>query len=41
MHVAAASPSFLSRDEVPADVIDKEKDIMRVKAKESGKPDNT
>jgi len=40
MHVAAASPSFLSRDEVPADVIDKEKDIMRVKAKESGKPDN-
>jgi len=39
MHVAAANPLFLSRDEVPADVVEKEKDIMRVKAKESGKPD--
>jgi len=39
MHVAAANPQFLSRDEVPADVVEKEKDIMRVKAKESGKPD--
>jgi len=40
MHVAAASPSYLSRNDVPADVIEKEKEIMRVKAKESGKPDN-
>jgi len=40
MHVAAANPQFLSRDDVPADVVEKEKDIMRVKAKESGKPDN-
>jgi len=40
MHVAAASPQYLTRDEVPADVIEREKDIMRVKAIESGKPEN-
>jgi len=40
MHVAAASPQYLSRQEVPAEVVEKEKEIMRVKAKESGKPDN-
>jgi len=40
MHVAAASPQYLSRNEVPADVIDREKDIMRAKALESGKPEN-
>jgi len=40
MHVAAASPQYLRREEVPADVVEKEKEIMRVKAKESGKPDN-
>jgi elongation factor Ts len=40
MHVAAANPQYLSREEVPAEVVDREKDIMRVKARESGKPDN-
>ncbi len=40
MHVAAANPQYLNRAEVPAEVIEREKDIMRVKAKESGKPDN-
>jgi len=40
MHVAAAGPQYLSRDDVPADVIEREKDIMRVKAIESGKPEN-
>ena len=40
MHVAAANPSYLSRAEVPADVIEREKDIMRAKALESGKPEN-
>ena len=40
MHVAAASPQYLNRDEVPADVIEREKDIMRAKALESGKPEN-
>ena len=40
MHVAAASPQYLKRDEVPADVVAKEKEIMKVKAIESGKPEN-
>lgn len=40
MHVAAASPQYLNRQEVPAEVVEKEKEIMRAKAKESGKPDN-
>ena len=40
MHVAAASPQYLSRDQVPADVVEREKDIMRAKALESGKPEN-
>ncbi|PLX93850.1 MAG: elongation factor Ts [Desulfuromonas sp.] len=40
MHVAAAGPQYLSRKDVPAAVVDKEKEIMRVKALESGKPEN-
>lgn len=40
MHVAAAAPQYLNRDAVPADVVEKEKEIMRVKAIDSGKPEN-
>ncbi len=40
MHVAAAAPQFTRRDEVSADVLEREKDIYRAKAKETGKPDN-
>lgn len=40
MHVAAANPQYLCRQEVPADVLEREKDIMRAKALESGKPAN-
>jgi elongation factor Ts len=40
MHVAAANPQYLTRNDVTADVIAREKDIMRVKALESGKPAN-
>lgn len=40
MHVAAAAPQYLNRDSVPSDVVEKEKEIMRVKALESGKPEN-
>ena len=39
MHVAAANPQYLSRNDVPAEVVEREKDIMRVKAIESGKPE--
>ncbi len=40
MHTAAASPSYLQRSEVPADVLEREKDIYRDKARQTGKPDN-
>ena len=40
MHIAAASPAYVSRDEVPADVVEREKDIYRAKARETGKPEN-
>jgi len=39
MHVAAAFPQYLKREEVPAEVVEKEKEIMRVKALNSGKPE--
>jgi elongation factor Ts len=39
MHSAAAAPAFVCRDQVPADVLDREKEVYRAKAKESGKPD--
>jgi elongation factor Ts len=40
MHVAAAEPLYVSKDEVPADVIAKEKEIYREQALASGKPAN-
>jgi elongation factor Ts len=40
MHIAAASPQFVRREEVTADVIEREKEIYRAKARETGKPDN-
>jgi elongation factor Ts len=40
MHVAAASPQYLVRTDVPAAVLDREKDIASSKALESGKPAN-
>jgi elongation factor Ts len=39
MHVAAAAPQYLDRDSVPGAVVEKEKEIMRVKALDSGKPE--
>lgn len=39
MHVAAASPQYLCRADVPDEIVAKEKEIMRVKAIESGKPE--
>lgn len=42
MHVAGSSPSprYVSRDDVPADEIDKERRILTAQAEESGKPAN-
>jgi len=39
MQVAAANPSFVGRNDVPAAVIEREKSIYREQAKASGKPD--
>ncbi|KJR98664.1 MAG: elongation factor Ts [Desulfobulbaceae bacterium BRH_c16a] len=39
MHIAAANPISISRDEVPAHVIAREKDIFVQQALESGKPE--
>ncbi|NMC73355.1 MAG: translation elongation factor Ts [Geobacteraceae bacterium] len=39
MHIAAASPQFVRREEVPEELLEREKEIYRAKAKESGKPD--
>jgi elongation factor Ts len=38
MHVAAADPRWVSREEVPADVIEKEKGIYRAQLEKEGKP---
>jgi elongation factor Ts len=40
MHAAAASPVGLTKDDVPADVVAKEKEIAEEQAKQSGKPEN-
>jgi elongation factor Ts len=40
MHIAAAKPVALSKEQVPADLIKKERDIAAAKAAESGKPAN-
>ena len=39
MQVAAMNPSYVSQDEIPAAVLDKEKSIRLEQAKQSGKPD--
>jgi len=39
MQIAAANPQYLVRDEVPQDVIEKEKEILRVQARNEGKPE--
>ncbi len=40
MHIAASAPLYVSNNEIPAAVIDKEREILAAQAKESGKPDN-
>jgi elongation factor Ts len=39
MQVAAANPKFVKRDDVPEDFIQKEREIYRIQALESGKPE--
>lgn len=39
MHIAAADPRYLRREDVPADVLDKEREIARARALNEGKPE--
>ncbi|MGH3369827.1 MAG: translation elongation factor Ts, partial [Nocardioidaceae bacterium] len=39
MQIAAMRPQFVSRDEVPADVVAKEREIAEATAREEGKPE--
>jgi elongation factor Ts len=38
MHIAAANPKYVSSEDVPQEVLDEEKDIIRDQFKDSGKP---
>ncbi len=39
MHIAAASPISVSKDDIPSEVLDKEREIYLDQAKSSGKPE--
>ena len=39
MHIAAADPRYVRKEDVPADVLDKEKDIAQARALAEGKPE--
>ena len=39
MHIAASSPEVINRDQLPQEALEKERDIYREQARNSGKPD--
>lgn len=39
MHIAAAAPTSVSRDQIPADVLERERNVYREQMRESGKPE--
>jgi elongation factor Ts len=39
MHIAATSPQYVRREEVPADIIEKEREIVRQQTLNEGKPE--
>jgi elongation factor Ts len=39
MHIAAADPKYLRKEDVPANVLEKEKEIARDRARNEGKPE--
>ncbi len=39
MHIAAANPQFIRREDVPPEVLEKEREIYRTQALDSGKPE--
>ena len=40
MHIAAAAPTSVSRDQIPADVLERERNVYREQMRESGKPEH-
>src|SRR5690606_16611254 len=40
LHIAASAPKGLSREDIPADVVETEKEIFRARLADSGKPEN-
>jgi len=40
MHIAAANPTYLNRDSVPAGVLEKEREILSEQLRTQGKPEN-
>lgn len=40
MHIAAANPLWIQREDVPDDVIDKERQLIAAQARNEGKPDH-
>ncbi len=40
MHIAASAPTFVAKEDVPAEVLDKEKEIYKAQAAAQGKPAN-
>lgn len=39
MHIAAANPSYISAEDVPAEEIEREKEVIKGQAREEGKPE--
>jgi elongation factor Ts len=39
MHIAATSPQYISRDQVPSSVVEREKGIYRIQAQDAKKPE--
>lgn len=40
LHIAASAPAYISKDEVPEEIVEKEKEIYRKQALNDGKPEN-
>jgi elongation factor Ts len=39
MHIAAANPTAVNREEIPADLVERERSVFREQMRESGKPE--
>src|SRR5262249_13745446 len=40
LHIASAAPQYLTREDVPADVLDRERAVFEELTRNEGKPDN-